>query len=74
MLDLELGFRFLNPPIGRMKIGIISDTHGHLDDQVFDYFKECDEIWHAGDIGDLSVTDRLKEFKQLKFLKSVGNG
>ena len=49
-----------------MKIGVISDTHGYLDEQVFEYFKDCDEIWHAGDIGDLQVTDRLKEFKRLK--------
>lgn len=49
-----------------MKIGIISDTHGYLDEQVFEYFEECDEIWHAGDIGDLTVTDRLKSFKRLK--------
>ncbi|MDA9066977.1 metallophosphatase family protein [Flavobacteriales bacterium] len=49
-----------------MKIGVISDTHGYLDEQVFKYFKDCDEIWHAGDIGDLQVTDRLKEFKRLK--------
>ncbi|MEJ0032151.1 MAG: metallophosphoesterase family protein [Bacteroidota bacterium] len=31
-----------------MKIGLISDTHSYLDPKVFDHFKDCDEIWHAG--------------------------
>ena len=35
------------------KIGLISDTHGFLDQKVFEYFKDCDEIWHAGDFGTL---------------------
>ena len=46
-----------------MKIGIISDTHGFLDDKVFHYFKDVNEIWHAGDIGNMEVLDQLKEFK-----------
>ncbi|MTI40927.1 metallophosphoesterase family protein [Fulvivirga lutimaris] len=46
-----------------MKIGLISDTHGHLDAKVFEYFKECDEIWHAGDIGTLDVLEKLEKFK-----------
>lgn len=48
------------------KIGIISDTHGFLDRKVFDYFKDVDEIWHAGDIGTTAVTDELKKFKPLR--------
>jgi uncharacterized protein len=48
------------------KIGLLSDTHGDLPEQVFHYFKDVDEIWHAGDIGDLAVTDRLKAFKPLR--------
>jgi putative phosphoesterase len=48
------------------KIGLLSDTHGDLPQQVFDYFSEVDEIWHAGDIGDLKVTDALKKFKPLR--------
>jgi len=47
------------------KIGIISDTHSYLDEQVFDYFKNVDQIWHAGDIGTQDVTDKLKAFKPL---------
>ncbi|GAB2823376.1 metallophosphoesterase family protein [Ferruginibacter profundus] len=34
------------------RIGLISDTHGFLDDAVFDHFENCDEVWHAGDFGD----------------------
>ena len=34
------------------RIGLISDTHSFLDEAVFDHFKNCDEIWHAGDFGD----------------------
>jgi putative phosphoesterase len=47
------------------RIGLISDTHGYLDKKLFEYFKNCDEIWHAGDIGSLSISERLKEFKPL---------
>lgn len=48
------------------RIGLISDTHSHLEESVFDYFEECDEIWHAGDIGDPSVADRLAEFRPFR--------
>jgi putative phosphoesterase len=47
------------------RIGLISDTHGFLDEKVFDYFKDCDEVWHAGDFGD-GVAKRLKEKKSIK--------
>jgi putative phosphoesterase len=46
-----------------MKIGLISDTHGWLDDEVFEHFASCDEIWHAGDIGNEEILDRLEAFK-----------
>ncbi len=48
------------------QIGILSDTHSYLDSKVFDYFKNCDEIWHAGDIGTLSLADELAAFKPLR--------
>jgi uncharacterized protein len=48
-----------------MRIGIISDTHSFLDERVFKHFADVDEIWHAGDIGDSSVTDSLKKYKPL---------
>lgn len=50
---------------GLTRIGILSDTHGFLDEAIFEHFRECGEIWHAGDIGSLEVLDRLKEFKPL---------
>lgn len=49
-----------------MKILLLSDTHGHIDDRILTYAKEADEIWHAGDIGDLKVTDALKGIAPLK--------
>lgn len=49
-----------------MNIGLLSDTHGDLDPKVFEHFAACDEIWHAGDIGDSSVSDALKQFKPLR--------
>ncbi len=47
-------------------IGIISDTHGFLDPQVFEHFRECDEVWHAGDIGTALVANALEDFKPLR--------
>lgn len=47
-------------------IGILSDTHAYLGDYVFRYFDDCDEIWHAGDIGSTEVYDRLCQFKPLR--------
>lgn len=47
------------------RIGLISDTHGYFDDKVFEYFKDCDEVWHAGDFGE-GVANSLKEWKAVK--------
>ena len=47
------------------KIGLISDTHGFLDENVFKHFKDVDEIWHIGDFG-LDVVESLEAFKPLK--------
>ncbi|MBX3240473.1 MAG: metallophosphoesterase family protein [Chitinophagaceae bacterium] len=49
-----------------MKIGIISDTHGYLDENVFRHFENCDEIWHAGDFGNKAIAEKLSGFKPLK--------
>lgn len=49
-----------------VKIGLLSDTHSHLDPKIFEYFQEVDEIWHAGDIGSIEVIDQLKKFKPLR--------
>ena len=48
------------------KILLLSDTHGHMDERILHYANEADEIWHAGDIGDLEVTDKLEAIKPLK--------
>lgn len=48
------------------KIGILSDTHGMLDERVFEHFALCDEVWHAGDIGSLEVLNKLQAFKPLR--------
>lgn len=49
-----------------MQIGLLSDTHGFLDEAIFTYFEKCDEVWHAGDFGPVDVMDRLKAFKPLR--------
>lgn len=46
-----------------MKIGLVSDTHSYFPNEVLKHFKDVDEIWHAGDIGDMAVLDRFKAFK-----------
>ena len=48
------------------RIGLMSDTHGFIDPKIYDYFKDVDEIWHAGDVGDVSVIDQLREFKPVR--------
>lgn len=48
------------------RIGLISDTHSYLDPTVFEHFSQVDEIWHAGDIGNLDVTDALAAKKTLR--------
>jgi putative phosphoesterase len=45
------------------RIGLLSDTHGYLDDRILHHFENVDEIWHAGDIGDIELLDELKAFK-----------
>ncbi len=45
---------------------LLSDTHGYMDDRILHYADEANEVWHAGDIGDLNVTDRIAAKKPLK--------
>jgi hypothetical protein len=49
-----------------LKIGVLSDTHGYWDDKYVTYFSECDEIWHAGDIGTDEVASKLAAIKPLR--------
>lgn len=51
-----------------LKVGLLSDTHGWWDDKYEQYFKECDEIWHAGDIGS---DDLAARFAKLKTFRAV---
>ncbi|HZW77991.1 MAG TPA: metallophosphoesterase family protein [Flavobacteriaceae bacterium] len=48
------------------KILLLSDTHGYMDDTILKYVKQADEVWHAGDIGDLAVTDAIQALKPLR--------
>lgn len=48
------------------KILLLSDTHSHMDDLIMKYVLQADEVWHAGDIGDLSVTDAIQKVKPLR--------
>lgn len=48
------------------QIGLLSDTHGFIEPKLFDFFKNCDEIWHAGDFGNLETADKLAAFKPLR--------
>ena len=48
------------------KILLLSDTHSYIDDAILKHVKYADEVWHAGDIGDLKVTDSIKVLKPLR--------
>ena len=48
------------------KILLLSDTHSHIDDVILKYARQADEIWHAGDIGNLVVTDTLEKIKPVR--------
>ncbi|MBR9915813.1 MAG: metallophosphoesterase family protein [Algicola sp.] len=48
------------------KILLLSDTHSYIDDAILKYVSQADEVWHAGDIGDLKVTDAIKRLKPLR--------
>lgn len=49
-----------------MKVGLLSDTHGFLDQSIFEHFKHCDEVWHAGDIGNEDLLHELEAFKPVR--------
>ena len=53
-------------PKNMTKILLLSDTHSHIDEVILKYVKQADEVWHAGDIGDLRVTDAIKKEKPLR--------
>jgi hypothetical protein len=47
------------------RILLLSDTHNYLDERILKYAESCDQIWHAGDIGTIAITDALKKIKPL---------
>jgi uncharacterized protein len=49
-----------------IKIGLLSDTHSYFHPKILDFFSKCDEIWHAGDIGNLELAEKLNSFKPLR--------
>lgn len=49
-----------------IRIGLLSDTHGWWDDRYTGHFADCDEIWHAGDIGSVEIADKLEKFRPLR--------
>lgn len=49
-----------------MKIALLSDTHSHMDERILEMCRGCDEIWHAGDIGNLAVTDALEKLAPVR--------
>jgi uncharacterized protein len=48
------------------RIGLLSDTHGYLNPALFTFFGKVDEIWHAGDIGNMEIADRISAFKPFR--------
>ena len=48
------------------KILLLSDTHGYIDEKIISYINYVDEVWHAGDIGDVKVIDSIKLLKPIK--------
>ncbi|WP_159948851.1 metallophosphoesterase family protein [Polaribacter septentrionalilitoris] len=48
------------------KILLLSDTHSYIDDQILKFVKQADEVWHAGDIGNLKVTDAIQNLNPLR--------
>ncbi len=53
------------------RIGLLSDTHSSWDDKFENYFGDCDEVWHAGDIGSVEIAEKFEKFK--KFRAVYGN-
>jgi putative phosphoesterase len=48
------------------KIGLLSDSHGHLDNRIYEHLLHCDEIWHAGDIGSIQTLETLESWKPVR--------
>jgi putative phosphoesterase len=47
-------------------IGLISDTHGYIDDNILAQLGACDEIWHGGDFGSLAIVEAMQQIKPVR--------
>lgn len=56
------------------RIGLLSDTHGYLDPVVLKHLQGCDEIWHAGDIGNIEIADHLNQIAPLVAVHGNADG
>lgn len=56
------------------RIGLLSDTHGFLDERLLDFLGDADELWHAGDIGSVDVLERLRAFKPVRAVYGNADG
>ena len=56
------------------RIGLMSDTHSFLDPRILEFFKDVDEVWHAGDIGSIEVLEALRKFKLLRAVYGNADG
>jgi hypothetical protein len=48
------------------KILMISDTHSYLEPKLIKYIEQCDEVWHAGDIGNYELCGQIEKIKPLR--------
>lgn len=67
-------FNTLNYLLFMKRIGLLSDTHGYLDDRILHHLHECDEIWHAGDIGSMEVILELEKIRPVKAVYGNADG
>lgn len=49
-----------------LHVGLLSDTHGYLDEPILKHLEKCDEIWHAGDVGTVHILDQLERIKPVR--------
>jgi uncharacterized protein len=53
------------------RIGLLSDTHSFLDENIFEHFKNCDEIWHAGDFGQNAIPETIVNYFENTLHKKI---
>ena len=48
------------------KIILLSDTHSALDERFLPHVEDANEIWHAGDIGDIKILENLEKTTKVR--------